>query len=192
MSHVKYSTLAFVVSTTAFGEADKTVRLYTRDFGMIFALAKSVRLLKSKLKGALEQGNLLLVSLVKGKDIWRLTDASVEKKIDIRHPELVFFLKTIKLLRSLVQGEEKNEELFVIINETFEHLSERVFIGEELESLECLTALRMLETLGYGRHKDSLGISIFEPVSQPLLQSVFQNKRTIVNLINKSIQDSHL
>jgi DNA repair protein RecO len=192
MSHLKYTTPAFIVSSSLHGEADKTVYFYTKDFGMIIAFAKSVRLLKSKLGSTLEVGNSLSISLVKGKEVWRLTDVEVLERVDPQSRGGYLFLKIIKLLKSLVQGEEKNEKLFLCLEEAFDVLKKNKFPEDLLGALECLMVLRILDSLGYGRGIDELNISIFGPIETSLLKSIQSNQKIAINLINKSIKDSHL
>lgn len=192
MSHLKYTTPAILVFQAQSGEADRFIYLYTKDFGMVHAIGKSVRVSQSKLKPSLEEGNLISASLVRGRDIWRLTDATIEEKLSFPGKEFNLFLKILRLLKSLVQGEEKNENLFLVLQETFEILHRGKTPENLLGALECVTLVRILDALGYGREEVDWGISTTDPISETFLETAEKNKKNIISLINKSIQESHL
>lgn len=187
----KYTTDAFVLGSVPSGEADRLVSFYTRDFGLVKAVSKSVRLQKSKLKAHLEEGNFLAVSLIKGKEIWRLTDAERKEEISFPSGEFDVFIKIIRLLKSLVQGEEPHPDLFDLVLESRRVLNNNLS-KEELSSLECLIVVRILDSLGYGRQEKDWGISVSEPICKELLSEVYSKKDKLVTLINNSLKESHL
>jgi hypothetical protein len=71
----KHTTFAFVLNVSPSGEKNHFITLFTREFGMIRAKAQSVRVADSKLRYALQEFSYIEVSLVKGKEIWRITNA---------------------------------------------------------------------------------------------------------------------
>src|SRR3989338_7335833 len=75
MGYDTYHTDALVLGARARGEADMMISAYTKDFGGVTVLAKSVRLEKSKLRGALDMFSLAHIGFVAGRDIYRLTHA---------------------------------------------------------------------------------------------------------------------
>ena len=74
MHHI-YTTEAIIIKSISMGEANRIYFLLTRDLGFIKATAQGVRLAKSKLKGHLLTFSLVKISVVKGKDLWRITSA---------------------------------------------------------------------------------------------------------------------
>ena len=114
--HHKYNTEAFILKSLHHKDADKIYFLFTEDFGLVRAVATGVRLQKSKLRYHLSDFNCLNVSLVRGKDYWRIVGAEHSDdfikggKIDKEISD--FFGKLFSLLLRLVHGEEKNKELF--------------------------------------------------------------------------------
>ena len=72
MSHEKYTTEAFVLREYEQGEHDIVYKIWTREFGIIFAVAKSIRKINAKLRPIIKKNDLLIVTLVKGRDVWRL------------------------------------------------------------------------------------------------------------------------
>jgi hypothetical protein len=71
----KHTTFAFVLNVSPSGEKNHFITLFTRGFGMVRAKAQSVRVADSKLRYALQEFSYIEVSLVKGKEIWRITNA---------------------------------------------------------------------------------------------------------------------
>ncbi|MBX4209073.1 recombination protein O N-terminal domain-containing protein [Candidatus Parcubacteria bacterium] len=109
MSYAVYNTRGFILGSGPSGEASKLYSIYTEDFGLVRAKAQSVRLLQSKLRYNLEDYSFSAVSLVKGREVWRLTGA---ENLSQRSNDLLIRARTLNLIRRLVQGEEKNEDLF--------------------------------------------------------------------------------
>lgn len=75
MAHEKYTTEAFVLRVYEQGEHDLVLKIWTKDFGIIFAVAKSIRKINAKLRSQIKKHDFFSVTLVRGKDIWRLVGA---------------------------------------------------------------------------------------------------------------------
>ncbi|HEY4493311.1 MAG TPA: recombination protein O N-terminal domain-containing protein [Candidatus Paceibacterota bacterium] len=75
MSERIYTTRALVLSERASGEASKVFTLFTRELGLVYAYARSVREVRSKLRYNLPLYSHTLVSLVPGREYWRLVGA---------------------------------------------------------------------------------------------------------------------
>lgn len=106
MAIEKYTTKAFILREYEQGESDKVFKLFTEEFGLIFALAKGVRKLESKLRFHLKVGKEVDVTLVKGKEVWRLTGIEAFPKV---HEDEVI---VVSLLERFVRGEIKQQNLF--------------------------------------------------------------------------------
>src|SRR5271165_3676947 len=72
----KYQTDAIVVAAWESGEADKSLALYTRDFGLVRARATSMRSEKSKMRYSLQPYSRAHVALIRGKSGWRAAGAT--------------------------------------------------------------------------------------------------------------------
>ncbi|MEK7535643.1 MAG: recombination protein O N-terminal domain-containing protein [Patescibacteria group bacterium] len=75
MAEKIYTTEAFVVGERASGEGSKVLTLFTRELGLVYAYARSVRETRSKLRYNLSIYSRTLVSLVPGREYWRLVGA---------------------------------------------------------------------------------------------------------------------
>lgn len=184
MHHI-YTTPAFIVHSTAHGEAGKFLLLFTRDFGMIGAVAQGIRLQQSKLRYHVQDSNLSNVSIVRGKDVWRLTGAHeldhiINKRIQLR---------ILKLLKRLLQGEEKNQKLFEIVEELY-----KTKIDEDDSGLiECLTILRILNSLGYIKTNDDIEQYLNNnSLHRQTIDNFSKIKSKAINMINNALKESQL
>lgn len=80
MSIEKYTTEVFVLREFERDENDLVYKVWTRDFGIVFVLARSIRKINAKLRMVVKKNDFLLMTLVKGKDVWRLTGAEEYNK----------------------------------------------------------------------------------------------------------------
>jgi recombinational DNA repair protein (RecF pathway) len=184
MHHI-YTTKAFVVHSSPHGEAGKFLLLFTKDFGMIGATAQGIRLLQSKLRYHIQDSNLCIVSVVRGKEVWRLTGANElqSKKNN------VLYIKILKILRRLIPGEEKNDDLFDIVEELY--LTD--VIESDHDSVEGITVLRILNTLGYVRSNTDISIFLSDKKINPQLINEFNKiKSKAISIINEGLKQSQL
>lgn len=108
-----YGTEGWILATTPRSEADRVLSIYTKDFGRIEVHAKSVRLLKSKLKGHLNLFDFVRIIVTPGKGYWKLLDAEVMPKAHSHYDltgELALFLLRV------LGGGEASEELWETLN----------------------------------------------------------------------------
>jgi len=75
MSERIYTTSALVIGERTSGEASKVFTLFTRELGLVYAYARSVREVRSKLRYNLPLYSFTLVSLVAGREYWRIVGA---------------------------------------------------------------------------------------------------------------------
>lgn len=106
MAIEKYTTPAIVIESFDQGEHDRVYKLFTREFGQVLALAKSVRKLESKLRAHVLPRTVTLVTLVKGREIWRLVGAQEEKKTYGMMNDVT------ELIRRFVRGEGSHKALY--------------------------------------------------------------------------------
>jgi DNA repair protein RecO len=192
MSHTIYTNPGFILKSANFGEANKYFFIFTRDFGLIKAAAQGVRHLKSKLRYGLVDFSLAQVSVVRGKEIWRLTGA--EKKKSFLNPDkLLLWTRLSSLLLRLLHGEEKNDLLFQGVSEGMIFLEKSDLTSENLASFECIMALRILSALGYIGKLGDFDQFIASPYfTSELLAKMSTLKTRAILEINKSLKETHL
>jgi recombinational DNA repair protein (RecF pathway) len=192
MSHTIHTTEGFILKSANFGEANKYYFIFTKEFGLIRASAQGVRFLKSKLRYGLEDYSFCQVSVVRGREIWRLTSA--EKKLDLKDKEKLLLLSRIFfLLLRLLHGEEKNDLLFDSVREGMTFLANNELSLADLGNLECILALRILSSLGYiGRLGDFDKFTVSPYFTLDLLKEMNTLKTRAILEINKSLKETHL
>ena len=128
--NLHYSTEGFVFKKEDRLEADRIFSVFTRDFGRIGIFAKAIRKINSKLRGNIEIFYLSKVEFIQGKNRKTLTDtASIEKFKNIENiPEnLGIAYKISDVLDSFIRGEEKDDNIFDLLDETFSKLNDLQF-----------------------------------------------------------------
>lgn len=147
MAYKTYITEALVCGAYDSNTADRSFLLFTRDAGMLYAQAKSVRKEESKHRYALQECSHARVTLVRGKSGWRVTGAEPIQNFysATRTREVRSFLRnTILLLRRVLHGETPHPEIFddVIVACQRAH-------DHHHGNLESILTLRVLNALGY-------------------------------------------
>jgi DNA repair protein RecO (recombination protein O) len=197
MAHHIYQTEGIVLESRAIGEAHRYLSIFTRDFGYLSALARSVREERSKLRFGLQNHSYASLSLVRGRDFWRAVGALPRDNIyfalkDTRDKAMLYF-RLVSLLRQLLHGEEKNEELFTVFLDGLSFLKREELAGDDLRNTECIIVLRVLYTLGYVPSENFLKAYLTaSSLSRDLVAEVRTHRPNIIAAINESLQASHL
>ncbi len=185
--HAIITTPGFIVGSASYGEAGKLISIFTRDMGLIRAVAQGVRLEKSKLRYHVVEYSFGKFSFVRGKEVWRLTSAQGETAVD--DPAVQeFWARIALLLRRLLQGEEANIQLFDAVYACHTFLKQ-----DPTADVESLLVLRVMHALGYiGDDKEIHGF-IYSNDFTPGLLELAGRKRIMINQhINKALKESHL
>ena len=154
MSYHIYTTRGIVLSERPWREADRIYSILTRDLGLVRATAIGVRKEASKLRGAIEPVSLSTISLVRGKEYWRLTSAEFIKRLEKSQPLI--------LLEQLIQGESAHPELFDAVEKNIESeevtlVSQILFhLGYLKESELNLDKKSLVKAINEGIHQSHL------------------------------------
>lgn len=147
MAYQTYITEALVCGSLNSNTADRTLFLFTREAGMIFAQVKSMREERSKHRYALQDFSHARVTLVRGKSGWRITGAEAIQNLYSKtttRDARAFLRNTFLLLRRVIHGETPHSAIFDDILSA-ENLCESI----DPKRLEIILAHRILYTLGY-------------------------------------------
>lgn len=123
---VHYRTLGFIFKKTDRGEADQLFTIFTKDFGKLEILGKAIRKIKSKLRSGAELFYFSEIEFIQGKTHKTLTDAIlIEKFENIKKDlgKLKIAHKITDVVDGLVGGQEKDENIFNLLNEVFKRLN---------------------------------------------------------------------
>jgi len=151
--YTKHHTEGIVLRSFDSGESDRGYYIFTRNLGLVFARAQSVRELKSKMRFSLQELSHGNFSLVRARGTWKITNSSSVSNIYYllaNNPKkLAMFSRVFVIVRRLVRGEEKNENLYNIFSNTFLFLKRHSLSDDDIKNLETLIVLRTLNELGY-------------------------------------------
>lgn len=190
MSYSTYTTEALVCGTWDRNTADKSYLLFTKNAGMLYADARSAREEKSKQRFGLQDFSYIRVSLIKGKNGWRI--GSVEPvcnhyadAIDKAGRGSVVMI--YRWLRRFYKGEESDPLLFVYLLAGLEVLGKTV---TDRAYLERLIQLRVLYDLGYVDTKQAEAFLV--KTITPDLTASPKVTKSIDDLLDIAIDTSHL
>jgi DNA repair protein RecO len=191
--HAIRTTPGFIIDSRPYGEAGKTLSVFTRDFGLVMATAQGIRLERSKLRYHAQEYSFGIFSLVKGKEFWRLTSAS-EVFSGIDTDSLAMTARIALLLRRLLRGEEAHPELFDCVESCAVFLANSPGLtDEQMKTLESIVVLRIMDMLGYIGDDKSIDDGLKSSVFSVGLLDGSAGKRAIMNRhINKALRESHL
>jgi DNA repair protein RecO len=190
--HPIFHTEGIIIGSRNSKEADKYFWIFSRDFGVIRADARSVRKHDSKLRTFLSDFSRAKISLVKTKIGWRIT--SVQGLLFLENAGILakeIFSKSAKLLQRLAPPDEKHEELYEDIVSIFENKDKDFFVND-YKNIELVSAIRILFHLGYIEHNASVLPFATGSVSKLLLTDAFIQRRELVKTVNNSLRESHL
>ena len=147
-----YRAHGLILSSRKRGEADEVFTLYTREFGMIDVSGRSIRKSSSKLKMGMSLFSLVEIGFIQGKSYNTLTDVIPLYRFKSAHLDLgklSLFYRISEIVRSLVYGEEGDEELFSFLLEIFKKIDKSSLKKDELKLFYCFFAFNLLYFLGY-------------------------------------------
>jgi len=189
MSHAIYQTPAVILKTRNYQESNKLLVMYTRDFGLVYVAAQSLRSAQSKMKYHTLLYSLVEIDVVKGKDLWRLT--GIHQQISslsfVQKNWFPLLEKFASLLVRLIPGEEPHLEVW---NE-LENLYTLIENDEYHESIEYILIARILYYLGYWSSNEPI-ILDENPYTEGMYQWVQEHKKELVVKINQGLNDSQL
>ena len=192
MAYVTYTTEALVCGTFKRNTSDSSYLLFTREVGMLYADARSVRVEKSRQRYALQDFSLVRVSLVRGKQSWKV--GSIQANKNYYHQAIDktargSVVSVFRLLRRFVKGEEAMTELFDLSIQSLDALvvdaKERLFVEEVIK-------LRLLELLGYVDAKKLPDFVIETPVNKAHEFADDALEQKISNIYSHAVDISHL
>lgn len=196
MHHI-HTTDGLIIYSRAQGEANKLVYIFTRDLGLIIAIAQGIRLEKSKLRYHIHDYRISRFSLVQGKEFWRIVGATEIEgdKLPISESYYSIFIPISSMLKRLVQGQEVHPEIFECLEncaDFINKISDRK--TETISTIESLLLIRILFRLGYvgDRHSvlgEFLNNSIF---SIDIVNDLIPKRVEINKIINNALRESQL
>lgn len=175
-----YTSCGIVLGRKDYAEADRIVSLFSRDYGKIFTIAKSVRKPKSKKRGHIEIFSLVDFQAVKGKGLDLITEVEIvddfkEIRKDLSRVSLAYYF--VEVIGKITHENEKNQHLFDLAVDYLNRLKH----DSGLKSLRFDFVSDVLVLMGYwpeGKRIDSPD-SVLEDVIERQISSIRVGKRML-------------
>ena len=192
MSYSIYTTDGIVLRRTAFGEQNVLLHILTKNLGMILATVQAARSPKSKLNNSLQEFSLVYLSCVKGRNVWKVTNAEENENFFFQSGgELRGVLARLRLiLLQTITGEFPQPEIFETVFSGFGFIKK---YPENIYDFEVLVVFRILHKLGYVALDKETDIFLKDSSwNVSLFQQVKNKKVALIKSINKALKESHL
>lgn len=188
--HTLHTTRAFVVGSYPNGESNMTYKLFTEQIGIVYARGQSVRELKNRNRYALQTGRRPTVTLVKGREVWRVTTAMHDEgwteEVYLRNE----FRRILFLVGKLMPVETVEPKVFRELEQCVEVL--RTCPKIDAEYVEAVVVLRIVDILGYvGRPLSSPEVLQFlepEHLTCTMVKDAILHKRRLVQKVNSALE----
>jgi len=192
-----------VISSREVGESSKLIKIFTREIGLINAYAQGIRELRSKLRYSLQDLSYVSISLVRGKNIWRISGTYQVLTLPLIKAEgdrLRILSRILKLMLRLVGFDDKNKELFDELRDAICFLGKEELNSRDLRNFEIIVVLKILYHLGYLGDSNSFGVGTTElnqfiilPLrDKELLRNMEEFRGVCVSVINESLKHTQL
>ncbi len=206
MYHI-HTTQGFVVQSRNHGEANKIIYIFTRDLGLVVAVAQGIRFEKSKLRYNIRDYNFSKFSLIQGREFWRITGAEelflsgehvlptdLTTGLETRSSAKYRIMNRVALvILRLVHGEEKHQEIYDCLWNFANFQIDNNCSQEFLATTESLLVVRILQRLGYIADNSEFGKEIIGSDFQKEIIDRIITKRVDINrAINNALRESHL
>jgi DNA repair protein RecO len=190
MSYHMYTTEALVCGVAEQHQSDCSYLLFTKDLGMIWASARSVREERSRQRYALQLFSVITISLLRGKSGWKI--GSVISLQNYYHctknrDERNAVVRLFKVVRQYIHGEEANESLFKELQQGCQLICESN--QKNVEHIAIMYTVRMLRLLGYVDVTPEMVNKLSDPVNTildgedvVLLNAIIKNASSVSHL----------
>jgi len=149
---VKYKTKAFIFKKTDRNEADRIFSVFTDQFGRLDIYAKAIRKDVSKLRSGIDSFFISDIEFIQGTNKKTLTDAVALEKFNNIYKDIEKFKIANKIgdvLDNFIKGEEKDKEIFNLVNEAFVKLNNCTLGNKPCTLIYYYFLWNLLSTLGY-------------------------------------------
>ena len=148
MNFKGYSTQGIVLSRRNYHEADRIIKIFTKDFGKVVVLAKGVRHLKSRKRGSIEVFSRIRFSAIHTKTFDIITETIPEDlylniRKNLKKMSLAYYF--IEIIEKITSENEKHEALYDLLVNFLERLKNE----SKLKKLRLEFIRKTLVNLGF-------------------------------------------
>jgi len=185
-----YKTEGIIIKKEDKGEDNKKLAIFSKDYGKIYLIAKSVRKSSSKIAPHVELFSLVDIGFVLGKAQKIITSSQEIKKFQSfsKSPEKFKAASHIaELVFKYVPEEEVDEEIYKMLLSAYEYLEENDFSDLEFGYVLRYFEFRLLSLLGYQPHEKEV-LDFFSKENRKIdKNSVDSIKRLFLRYFNNII-----
>jgi|GEM_PF-1930399 len=148
--HTLHTTDAYVVGAMPHGESNRVYRLVSNKLGYVYAHAQGVRELKNRNRYALASRGLINVSLVRGRDVWRITGArTTEYMYPPETRARQSLRRVLQVAGTFSPSEDPGAGVFAVVRVVHGALCT---MPQRASEIETVGVIRILDRLGYVAH----------------------------------------
>ena len=150
-----YRSKGIVLRSIRYGEADRILDLYTRDAGLVSAIAKGIRRTKSRFGARLEPLSCVDFMAYHGRTLDTLTQADVLRSFHTVRENLTRFEAAagmVRSIRALSGGDEADRRVFNLLYNALDALETR---ETGYEAAEAAFGLKLSILAGYAPQLDA-------------------------------------
>jgi DNA repair protein RecO (recombination protein O) len=150
-----YRSKGIVLRSIRYGEADRILDLYTRDAGLVSAIAKGIRRTKSRFGARLEPLSCVDFVAYRGRTLDTVTQAEVLRSFRGIREDLARFeaaADTVGSVRALSGGDEADRRIFNLLYNALDALEAR---DSDLGAVQAAFGLKLSILAGYAPQLDA-------------------------------------
>ena len=189
-----YRTQGIILRKQDVGEADRVFTVFTRDFGKLKLRAVSERKITSKLRGGLELFYLSEIEFIQGKTHKTITDAFPLCSYPVLRSNLGrlrIMVRFAEIADDLISGQERDEKIWRLLQETLLVLDRPVLQGIALRTLAYYFLWNLLACAGYGPHLGQIAAQD-QKVAELIEKLVRSNTQALQNINMEGINENLL
>ena len=149
---LRYKSEGIFLAKSPKGERDELFSVYTKDFGKVSLVVKSVREIKSKLRGGADLFYLAEIHFIEGKGGKKLIESIVFNSFKGIRKDLLKVRVASKIgetVNELVQSEEKDKEIYRLLKNIFFFLDRASLSSLRIILLYYYFLFNLLSISGY-------------------------------------------
>jgi DNA repair protein RecO (recombination protein O) len=150
-----YKSKGIVLRSIRYGEADRILDLYTRDAGLVSAIAKGIRRTRSRFGARLEPLSCVDFVAYQGRTLDTVTQAEVLRSFHGVREDLARFETAARMVgnvRALSGGDEADRRVFNLLYKGLDALENS---NSNLQSIEAAFGLKLSILAGYAPQLDA-------------------------------------
>lgn len=163
---------AFVLDRYHIKEHDGMIVLFTKELGVVHAQATGVLKHSAKLRSHLQPYSFIKVDLVRGRQVWRLTNARLIENpcFTDKTPLLKLYIQYLHGVTRFYVGEEPHAQLFAHAKVLLDHVRGEHPSTLSAQDIATVSLFKLFYFLGYIEHNDEDGSYLEEGIT-PVVES---------------------